>query len=104
MTDGEPHATAQSRGSRSRTLGTGCAVRRAVKTRPRQAPRGPTDASIRMLPERGADGAFAGGGVGLLRTSSAASVETDSVGRPARAYRRGRAINHVIPLHEMRNL
>jgi len=83
MTDGEPHATAQGRGSRTRTLGTGCAVRRAVKARPRQAPRGPTDASIRMLPEREADGAFALGGVGFLRTSTAASVETDSVGGPA---------------------
>jgi len=101
MTDGEPHATAQSRGSRSRTLVTGCAVRRAVTTRLRQAPRGPTDASIRMLPEREADDAFAGGGVGLLRTSTAASVETDSVGGPAREYRRGRAINHVIRLHAM---
>ena len=46
----------------------------------------------------------AGGGVGLLRTSTATSVETGGVGGPAREYRRGRAINHVIRLHAMRNL
>jgi len=57
-----------------------------------------------MLTERKADGAFAGGGVGLLSTSTAASVETDSFGGPAREYRRGRAVNHVIRLHAMKNL
>jgi len=81
-----------------------CAARCAVKTRPRQATRGLTDDSIRMLPEQKADGAFAGGGVGLLLTGTAAIVETDSVGGVAREYRRGRAINRLLRLNAVRNL
>jgi len=82
----------------------GALLQCAVKTHSRQAPCGPTDASIWMLSERMADSAFAGDGVGLLWTITAAIVETDSVGGPARQYRRGRAINHVIRVHVMRNI
>jgi len=57
-----------------------------------------------MLPEQKADGAFAGGGVGLLLTGTAAIVETDSVGGVAREYRRGRAINRLLRLNAVRNL
>ena len=81
-----------------------CAARCAVKTRPRQAPRGPTDASIRIVAKREAAGSFAGGGVGLLGTSTAATVEANSVGGPAREHPRRRPINHVIRLHAVRNL
>ena len=82
----------------------GYAARCVFDTRTRQAPRGPTDGLIRQLPEGKVAVAFIGGGIGMLWSSIAVTVETESVCGPALENRRGRAINHVTCLHSVRKL